>query len=257
MANDELGLRIDGRIGVIDAEALLVGLRALLRLLGTPPAEGDSSERSVWALSTLRESSAILAVRPGGVVSAESEERIRVIIDGIEQLDQSAGEPPGWGTADMENLLAFQNIVGMTGVEGVSFLIDGRRTIPVSAELLDHARSSLSVATTSLGSVSGHLDRYIGRSGHREVGLRDDATGRAVTITYPESLQEQMLAALEHDVVIWGEVRRNSQGRKMSVRAHGVDVIHYGPPEPVRQLVGILGDLTGPGGSNSDQAKRG
>jgi hypothetical protein len=91
--------------------------------------------------------------------------------------------------------------------------------------------------------VRGHLDRYSGRRGHREVGLRDDATGRAVTITYSEALQSQMLAALEHDVVIWGEVRRNSQGRKTSVKAHGVDIVHYGVPEPVRQLVGILGDL--------------
>ncbi len=82
MATDELGLRIDGRLGSLDAEALLAGLRALLRLLGSPPAEAESSERPVWALTTLREGSAVLAVRPGGVVSSEAVDRMTVVIVG-------------------------------------------------------------------------------------------------------------------------------------------------------------------------------
>ena len=244
MATDELGLKIDGRLGSLDAVALLAALRALLRLLGSPPAEAESSERPVWALTTLREGSAVLAVRPGGVVSAEALDRMTVVIRGIERLAEVPGEPPGWDASDIDNLLAFQNVVGMAGVEGVSFLLDADRSVRVTAELLDNARASLSVAMTSLGSVTGHLYRYIGRSGgRREVGLRDDATGAAVTVTYADELQQKMLAALEHDVVVWGEVRRNAQGRKTSVRAEDVAVVTYGVPEPVRQLVGILGDV--------------
>jgi len=242
VARDELGLKIDGRLGSLDAEALLVGLRALLRLLGAPPAEAESGERPLWALTTLREGSAVLAVRPGGVVSAEAVDRMAVVIRGLEYLAESPGEPSGWDPTDLESLLAFQSVVGMAGVEGVSFLLDRDRSVPVTAGLLDNARASLSVATTSLGSVAGHLYRYIGRAGGRsEVGLREDATGRAVTITFSDTLQQKMLAALERDVVVWGEVRRNAQGRKTSVRAEDVEVLTYGVPEPIRQLVGVLG----------------
>jgi hypothetical protein len=244
MLDDELGLRIEGRIGAIDAEAVQVALRALLQLLGTPPVDEDG-ERPVWALSALEAGSAVVAVRPGGVVTAEATERIRTIIRGIEELDGSPGEPRGWQPVDLENLLAFSRIVGMTGVAGVSFVMGrGERRVDLTSGLLDHARESLSVASTSIGSVRGHLDRYSGRYGRREVGLRDEATGRAVTVTYPEGLQEAMLDALEQDVVIWGEVRRNAQGFKTSIRAEGVEVLHYAPPEPVTRLAGVLGDWT-------------
>jgi hypothetical protein len=245
VAKDELGLRVDGRLGAMDAEAVSLALRALLRLLGPPPAD-EGAERPVWALSTLAVGSAIVGVRPGGVITAEATERIRIIIRGIEELASTPGEPPGWQPADLENLLAFNRVIGMTGVAGVAFLPEGRteRQVEITGGLLDNARESLAVASVSIGSVRGRLDRWTERGGHREVGLRDEATGRAVTISYAADLQPLVLEALNHDVVIWGEVRRNAQGYKTSVRATGIEVIEYRPAQPVSQLIGVLGDWT-------------
>jgi hypothetical protein len=238
---DELGLRLQGDLRAMDAEALIVALRAILQLLGIPPAD-DGHARPIWALSTLREGSAIVAVRPGGVVTQEATDRMRVIIRGIEQLDRRAGEPEGWQPADLEHLLSLSRVLGMTGVAGVQLTMDGgRRRVDLAGGILDHARASLSEGSPSIGSVRGHLDTYSGRGSRPTVGLRDEVTGRAVRIRFPDYLRESMLAALERDVVIWGEVRRNAQGHKTSVVAEGIQVIERGIPEPTEHMVGMFG----------------
>lgn len=245
MAESELGLKIDGRLGAMDAEAVAIAMRALLRLLGPPPAGEEDGEAPVWALTTLTQGSAVLAVAPGGVVSAEAHERVANIKNGLRQLEQGPGEPAGWNSEDVDNLLEFQRIVGLSGVTGLSFWFsDETPPVLLAGDLLDNARESLAVARTSLGSVTGKINRWNTARGHREVGLQEASTGRAVTVSYPAEMEPDMLAALGQEVTIWGEVRRSADGRKRSVRAEGLEVISYGLPEPIEHLVGVLGDWT-------------
>ncbi|TYP88442.1 hypothetical protein [Blastococcus xanthinilyticus] len=243
MADDELGLHIKGAVGFIDATALAAGLTALLRLLGDPPAAGEDSAAPVWAVSLLRTGSLDVAVRPGGAVTRESVERLQLVRRGIGSLHERAGAPAGWNQEDLRNLLRIGDIVGLQGVEAVDIIIDRQRPddwITLSGSVLNHARESLSETEVSFGSVRGRIDRYLSRGNRREVGLTDESSGRPVRVWYPESLQARMVAAIERDVVIWGEVRRNTAGHKTSIRAEDLELVERRPPEPARALVGMF-----------------
>lgn len=259
MVDDELGLYLGGNLGSIDAQALNTGMSALLTLLGTPP--GGRKIENIWALSTLQEGSAAVALRPGGAQTQESVERFRAIVRGIEQLDQRPGEPDGWSPIDIDHLLDLRRINGMAGVESASLWLNepGRR-VDLRGALLNNAAASLAEVAVSLGSVRGHLDRYDGRGSKPTVGLKDEATGRSVRISFSPDVRVDVLAYIERDVVVWGELRRNSAGRVLSVSAEGIEELKRQPPEPVRNLRGLFGpDWTGRVDSTTfvDEQRRG
>jgi hypothetical protein len=242
---DELGLYLGGSLGAMDARALQSGLSAILTLLGTPP--GGAKAENIWALSTLHEGSAAVAVRPGGAVTQESVDRFRDIVRGIEQLDQRPGEPEGWSPIDIEHLLELRRITGMAGVESASlWLYESRRQVDLHGSVLNNAAASLAEASVSLGSVRGHLNVYDGRKKRPTVGLTDEVTGRFVRITLPTEKRVDVIPYIERDVVVWGELRRSAEGRVLSVSAEGIEALERGPAEPVRELRGLLGpDWTG------------
>jgi hypothetical protein len=243
--DDELGLYLGGHLGAIDARALQTGLSAILKLLGTPP--GGAKAENIWALSTLQAGSAAVAVRPGGAVTQESMDRFRDIVRGIEELDQRAGEPDGWSPIDIEHLLRFRDITGMAGVESASlWLNEPGRQVDLRGPVLNNAAASIAERTVSIGSIRGHLNVYDGRKKRPALGLTDEVTGRFVRITFPPDKRVDVIPYIEHDVVVWGELRRNAQGRMLSVSAEGIEELVRGPAEPIRNLRGLFGpDWTG------------
>jgi hypothetical protein len=245
VVDDELGLYLGGSMGSIDAHALSAGLSAILTLLGTPP--GGKKAETVWALSTLREGSAAVAVRPGEAQTQEWVDRFRTIVAGIEQLDARPGEPEGWSPTDIDHLLDLRRITGMAGVERAAlWLNDRRHEVDLRAGVLDNAAASLAEVSVSLGSVRGHLDRYDGRGPKPTVGLQDEVTGRSVRISFPPDMRAKVLDHIERDVVVWGELRRNAEGRLLSVAAEGIDELKREPVEPIEHLRGLFGpDWTG------------
>ncbi|MGY1846880.1 hypothetical protein [Blastococcus sp. SYSU DS1021] len=240
MEDDELGLYLGGHLGVIDARALQAGLSAILKLLGTPP--GGGAAENVWALSALQAGSAAVAVRPGGAVTQESTDRFRDIVRGIGQLDRRAGEPDGWSPIDIEHLLELRRITGMAGVESASlWLNDPDRQVDLRGPVLNNAAASIAERTISIGSVRGHLNVYDGRKKRPRVALTDEATGRSIRITFPPEKRVDVIPYIERDVMVWGELRRNAEGRVLSVSAEGIEALKRRPAEPVRNLRGLFG----------------
>ncbi|MDP9428332.1 MAG: hypothetical protein M3Q47_05380 [Actinomycetota bacterium] len=240
MADDELGLYLGGDLESMDARALSVGLQVLIDLLGTPPGAGKSE--TIWSLSRLERGSAAVSVRPGGARTQESVDRFRVIIRGVEQLELAPGEPEGWAPTDLDQLLKLRPVTSMPGVRLAALTLNGTgRQVDLRAGILDNAAASLAEEYVSIGSVRGHLDRYNGRGPRPTVGLRDELTGRSVTITFPADRRSEVLAHLERDVVVWGEIRRNSEGRPVSVMAEGIEPLERQPAEPIEALRGLFG----------------
>lgn len=168
-------------------------------------------------------------------------------MSGIEQLDQRVGEPDGWDPIDIENLLRLRDITGMAGVESATLWLNNPgRKVDLRGPVLNNAAASIAELTVSIGSIRGHLNMYDGRKKRPALGLTDEATGRFVRITFPPEMRVDLIPHLEHDVVVWGELRRNAQGRVLSVAAEGIEELERGPAEPVRNLRGLFGpDWTG------------
>lgn len=242
MASDEIGVVISGVVGEMDARALERGLSKLLDLLGDPRA-GAPEPGSVWVLSELSQGSVHVGVRPGGIVHQEVRDRIATVSTGVTALRGATGVPDGWDEPTLQELIRLGELKALQGVTAVAIKLGNEPPIDLNESgILRNARESLSERSVSLGSVQGVLDRWISRGGRREAGLRDRSTERAVTVYFSDSLRGQVLALLDTDVVVWGEIRRNGSGQKLSVRASGIESRDRGLPEPTRNIVGVLGE---------------
>lgn len=240
MQDDELQLRLLGQHGRVDARALHRALGGVLDLL----AASARGSRTRWAITGLREGSAEVAMRPRGVIEVEALEGLANFTAGVERLEAEAGVPPHWDVAMVETLISVASVVTLEGVEGAELSWGRHPPVRLDHDVLTHAQDSLSERHVSLGSVRGRLDRYLHRASRREVGLIDDVTGDAVRVTFPERLQGRVIAAMERDVLAWGELRRNDRGQKVRLKMEDFEVLEAptAPRPSADEMIGALGE---------------
>lgn len=256
---DELHLHLDGPADGIDARALREGLDNLLTLINSVADAVDEPSPDLWLLADLSLSSVSCAVMPPPSLEARGRVRLDTVWTGLEHLARSSGIPESWSERTVRALVGLVDLSKFEGVDGGYLGGDGDRRIQLDARLRENAESSLGVARESLGEVQGQIVRYVNDGKKKELGIRDMSAGRSIKVSFPNHLDDKILEALRSHstVTIWGTLRRNSQGQKISLFAEGLDILEIPrPPETVETVTGALGrDWTG-GLSSVDWARR-
>lgn len=244
--DDQLQLRLLGPAGHMDARALQQALGALLDLMHDAAASQSPQDLPTFVISDLRTSSALVAVRPSGIVEREALDGLEHLTRGVSALEQGVGVPDAWTEDMVRNIITIGSVTKMAGVEGAELSWHGHPPVRLDTNVLLHAEASLSEKRISLGSVRGRLHRWFDHRSKHEVGLIDEGTGRAVTITVPPHLVDRTLQALNRTVLAWGEIRRNTQGDKLRLAMEDFEVVDDRPSPRTEDMAGILGkDWTG------------
>lgn len=236
MERDEVQLKILGAHGQIDVRALQRCLSGLIDLL-------KAKVSDEWVITELEAASATISIRPLDQ-ELDTERAFAEITDGMISLRRIAGVPDSWNTEMVSSLLELAAPGELSGVEGIQLRCGDREATRVDdRELRDNARKSLEIGHLSIGSVRGTVDRFLSRDGRREFGLKDEATGKSVKVTFTQTLEGKVVEAIRHEVIAWGDLRRDSTGRKLSLRLDDLEVVEpVGEPSRIRDMVGVLGD---------------
>lgn len=144
----------------------------------------------------------------------------------------------------LERLISLGDVTDLPGVDGAELSLSGRGIVRIDGPVQAHARESLHERRTSIGSVRGRLDRWVDCGRHHEVGLIDEATGRAIQVDVPVELKARVRAALDETVLAWGLVRRNANGDKLRLRLEDFEIVEKAPSTSVDDMIGYLGDWT-------------
>jgi len=247
---DELRLHLDGPALGIDARALRDGLASLLKLVTSVEDGAENSAPEVWVLSDLSIASVDCAVTavPGFEVGGRA--RFETVWSGAQQLAASPGIPDGWAYQTVQAVLELVDLAKFRGVEGAQLSRNGDPSIHLDAGLKANAERSLSSARESLGEVRGAIVRYVNDGKRREVSVRDASMGqRSIRVTFSNELDRDILIALttHSRVSIWGTLRRNAEGQKLSLSAEGLKILEsVDLDETVESMAGALGrDWTG------------
>lgn len=248
---DELRLHLDGPALSIDARALRDGLDSLLRLLTSAEDDGATeSAPEVWVLSGLSLGSVDCAVTAVSGREAVGRARFETIWSGAQQLASLPGIPRGWADQTVQAVVELADLERFRGVQGAQLSRNGDTPIRLDAGLKANAERSLSSALESLGEVRGAIVRYVNDGKRRELSVRDESMGyRSIKVTFPDDLDRDILPALATHtrVSIWGMLRRNAEGQKLSLSAEGLKLLEGRDLSgTVESMAGILGrDWTG------------
>jgi hypothetical protein len=240
MNPDEVQLKIIGSHGSIDVRALHRSLGGLINLL-------SAKASSEWLITDLRAASATVSVK-----SADPDIDFRAVFDeiteGLKGLREHAVTPPDWNGQMIESLLDMGGPGGLSGVEGIELTCGTRPTVRIDdGTILENARKSLEFRHVSLGSIHGTIDRFLSRDGRNEFGMIDEVTGKSVRVTFKKPLESKVIQAIRQNVIAWGELRRDTSGRKVSMKLEDLQIIDPpANPTGIRQMIGTLGpDWTG------------
>lgn len=232
----EVRLRIRGEHGTIDVGALHKALGALLELL---KAGGVGAN---LVISDLREGSAEVGVRLR-YADVEVEERFARIVSGLGDLGTQRVRND-WDAAMLESAVDMASALEYTGVSGLEVRGPGLPYVEVTPTTLETARSALTVSSVSIGSITGRIHRFFDHKSRREFGMIDDLTQMSVKVTFSVDKEPKVLRAVGKTVQAWGELRRNRDGRKVSLKLDDFEVIDAPPRRPlsIDDITGVLGD---------------
>jgi len=246
---EKLRLHLEAPEHGIDARALREGIDKLLILINSVTDAGDEPAPDRWLLADLSLGSVDCAVMPPPSLEARGRVRLNTVWAGLEHLTQLSGIPAGWSEQTVRALVGLVDLRKFEGVDGGYLGRNGDQRIQLDTRLRENAENSLGVAHESLGEVQGEIVRYVNDGKNREVGVRDISAGRPIKVSFPNHLDDKILKALRSHstVTIWGTLRRNSQGQKISLSAEGLNILEIPrPPETVETMAGALGrDWTG------------
>ncbi|MCF3137654.1 hypothetical protein LRQ04_00155 [Paenarthrobacter sp. AR 02] len=246
MERDEVRLKILGAPNSIDVRALHRSLGGLIDLL-------HGSTESHWLISDLKVSSALVKLRPAMPSDVDWEGAFQEILAGLHHLESESSTPSSWGNTMVEALLQAGGLGKFAGVEGVELTLGTDAPIRIDGEIVANASRALKPPNTSLGSVAGKIDRYISRSGKKNFGLVDEATGKSVSVTFSASMEPRVVEAINKQILAWGLLRRDHTGRKVSLSLEDFELVESARgPVSLDDIVGVLGQDWTDGRSSVD-----
>lgn len=230
MSTEEVQLNLDGPHGAIDPKALADAINALDKIVRNIEV-GVPAEPTVAGLS----------IGSAQVSIHVDRQRVEALSNGLALLAFSSVIPESWNRASVQGLVDLEHVENRRGVEGIQLCVD-RMVTKIDAKLAAHARESIAPPAPSLGSVRGTLFRYNGAPQRRDAGLRDRVTGRVVEVHFSKERAADIRGALELDVEIWGEVRRDLHDRVESVNVVGIEILDSSRERvTLDDVAGILG----------------
>ncbi|MGI8308406.1 hypothetical protein [Saccharopolyspora hattusasensis] len=229
MRQDEIQINLHGAHEAIDPRAVAEAIMAVDKILRGIASDSPAS----FSVSGLSVGSAHISVRGDHY-------RVATVNEGLTTLSASATIPAGWGIESVTGLVELEHVRLRRGVEGVGLRINEAITA-IDGVLAEHARQSIAPPPPSLGSVRGKLYRY-NNDAKRSAGLRDYRTGHVVDVHFPAHLTAEVRSALDHEVEVWGEVRRDVEDRVRSISIAGIEVFEESRVAvTLDDVAGILG----------------
>lgn len=203
------------------------------------------SGRGTWIVSQLNLASITTAARPAPGSDLDVDAEFRRITDGLAVLAEAAVAPFGWSDEMLAGVAALGGVAEMRGVEAIELTLGEASVVTVPAQTCENARRALENGPTALGAVTGEVDRFYSRSGRREFGLVDEATGDTVTVRFSRQHEDDVRHQIGQRVTAWGQLRRSPGGKKKELRMEGFEVVPPISELRVDDIVGILrGDWT-------------
>ncbi|MGQ0779459.1 MAG: hypothetical protein ACT4NY_34420 [Pseudonocardiales bacterium] len=253
----ELGIRLRGRPGELDAQRVFRDLSKLMDLLGLLEdarlrRERKPESRSTWSVTNLGLSSVevvIAPLEPRGGASFEVLERVsEIAVEGFGQIEAAPRVPDGWSDQALDRAEDVTRNLGVDAVRAMvlTLLVDGRprRTVEITHRASVNIRTARKTRYSSLGSVIGRLDS-VSVHGRNRAGLWTDRGGLRVEVTFDDDQQIEIASMLGRRVEIWGPLTRAANDQALSVRVRSITPLRN-PAEarPLSELRGIAPDLT-------------
>lgn len=233
---DALRVKLAGEHGDIAAEAVHTALGAALSLAAEASSALDLSG-GTWTVQELALGSATLAIANPAAPGA-----VALITTGFEALAWAPRVPDRWNLKMVRQAQALARLVGRRGVTGVEVGAGGSPGKDVDGVLGAHAESALAMKESALGSLVGTVDMWQARKG-ATVGLTLDS-GETIRATYLSELAHRIVSdAVDHRIVISGEIKRNGAGQRVGIVIHDFELAPRVIPMDVRQLAGLYADL--------------
>lgn len=244
MSGMDIRLHLDGPERQIGARQALEAARALLELLD---AAGRAHDEPIeWTLAEASHGSFDIAYAPLAADSDTEDRAVELstrILAGIEALREQAAIPAGF-TSDMVRRVRDMAVAGGR-VRAVSLQADGGTPHILDAVISDNAQAALQGRETSVGSATGRLDK-VNLRGRSTVSLIDTDTDEPVECKIPEQRVGEVLGLINHEVEITGRLFRDASGHKRKIEIWHIEPLEHEPPEPISNLIGVLGtDWTG------------
>lgn len=229
----DLELSLEGPDDQIEVQQLLTASQSLVDLLSAA-----SLTPLTWRVSRLSTGSLHVSLR-AVERPAEAEAAVSVVRGGLTDLRRRAAIPASFTPAMVRTAARLAGVVGVGGVSGISLAAGDVITV-IDQTLAAHAAEALADKTHSVGAARGVLDRLSLR-GRREVGLIDRGSRQAITCTFPDVMQAEVIGLIGEEVLARGRLTRNSAGQKTRLELWSLRRVDRGVPVPVGQLVGVLG----------------
>ena len=254
----ELGIRLRGSVGDLDAQRVLRDLNHLVTLLGLLEdaqlrKDRQPASRSTWGFSALGLGSVdavIAALEPRGGASFEVLDHLpELFVAGFADVESAARVPEGWSTHALREAELATRRLGTDAARAMvlTLLVDGQqqRTVEVTHRASTNARTAMKARFNSLGSVIGTLDSV---SVHRRkrAGLWTTRGGRRVEVAFEAEQLDDVASLLGQHIEVWGRLSRNADDQVLSVQARRFERLRR--PEEGRRLSelrGIAPNLTG------------
>jgi len=215
----------------VDVRLLESSIAAFARLVRSTGAEK-------WTVSDLRLASITAAVRPREGIDFDAE--FARLTAGFATLSEVARPPSGWTDDMLDSVAELRKLIDAEGVEGVDLTLGEQPTLTITPDVVHNAAAAMTSMPTTLGAVTGKVDRFYDRDGRRNFGLVDEATGDAVTVRFTRQREDEVLRLVGQRITAWGALRRTPGGKKKELTLEGLEAA----APPGSQLLSV-DDVTG------------
>jgi len=235
VTNDEMRFHVRVDPERVDIRVLESSIAAFARLVRATGAEK-------WTVSDLRLASIEAAVRPREDAIDFDAEFSRLAA-GFASLTQVARPPSGWTDDMLDSVAELRKLIDAEGVEGVELTLGEQLTLEITSDVVHNAAAAMSSTPTTLGAVTGKVDRFYDRDGRRNFGLVDEVTGDAVTVRFTRQREDDVLRLVGRRITAWGALRRTPGGKKKELVLEGLEPVDppIGHPLGVDDVTGLFG----------------
>lgn len=232
----DMTIMLEGERGEISAAAFQTALAASLQLVQEAAATLGVNAGQ-WNIAALSLGSVTFALENPAAPGAAT-----LVRTGLELLSSRVAIPPRWSQSMVRKARDLGRLTGSGGVHGVAVSTPGDPLLRLTGEFAANAEQALQAREVSLGSVQGVVDKWEDRRTH-QIGLTL-SDGATITATYERQMAGRVLRdALGQRIEARGEIQRNAEGQRVSLKMHDFTVLLDRTTVGVDSLAGLFHEL--------------